>query len=373
MNQTTYNSLKAFIWGTSEQVFLFGGYMNCFDNNDESKENVGRALDVLSSKGLLTIYEYSEGEKTLAVYCLSPYCNSCMRKDSIASHECMSIIANNRVEDVEYVEAILSEYCDEQNGVYSSSTIKVEAKLDSAWDAANPKSSFKLEYNTRDQALRQYSNRLSLMLTWVEHINSANNKSINTKRLGILRSEIVTLVQTVLKETSWRGTKNANILAWVLPQLLQYGVTLNRFFVTTIVKPDGDPQYEKFKELHFRQYADIAEARLRQQTDIIYAQTEAQKTVEEKIEQKVFFIKALQVDVELIAETETDPEVKEELINLAEKIRFSDPVSSDALAEIETAIVENTRELKTAENKLAVIAAISTLISERNKKVKILK
>ena len=59
----------------------------------------------------------------------------------------------------------------------------------------------------------------------------------------------------------------------------EYGVTLNRFFVTTVVKPDGDPQYEKFKELHFRQYADIAEAKLRQQTDVIYAQTEAQKTV----------------------------------------------------------------------------------------------
>ncbi len=59
----------------------------------------------------------------------------------------------------------------------------------------------------------------------------------------------------------------------------EYGVTLNRFFVTTIVKPDGDPQYEKFKELHFRQYADITEAKLKQQTDVIYAQTEAQKTV----------------------------------------------------------------------------------------------
>ncbi len=59
----------------------------------------------------------------------------------------------------------------------------------------------------------------------------------------------------------------------------EYGVTLNRFFVTTIVKPDGDPQYEKFKELHFRQYADIAEAKLKQQTDVIHAQTEAQKVV----------------------------------------------------------------------------------------------
>lgn len=59
------------------------------------------------------------------------------------------------------------------------------------------------------------------------------------------------------------------IHARLLGDFEEYGVTLNRFFVTTIVKPDGDPQYEKFKELHFRQYADIAEAKLRQQTDII--------------------------------------------------------------------------------------------------------
>lgn len=70
-----------------------------------------------------------------------------------------------------------------------------------------------------------------------------------------------------------------DIKARLLGDFEEYGVTLNRFFVTTIVKPDGDPQYEKFKELHFRQYADIAEAKLKQQTDVIYAQTEAQKTV----------------------------------------------------------------------------------------------
>lgn len=65
----------------------------------------------------------------------------------------------------------------------------------------------------------------------------------------------------------------------LIPDFKDYGVSLERFFVTTIVKPDGDRQYEKFKELHFRQYADIAEAKLRQQTDLIYAQTEAQKVI----------------------------------------------------------------------------------------------
>lgn len=65
----------------------------------------------------------------------------------------------------------------------------------------------------------------------------------------------------------------------LVDDFLDYGVELSRFFVTTVVKPDGDAQYERFKELHFRQYADIAEAKLKQQTDIIYAQTEAQKVI----------------------------------------------------------------------------------------------
>lgn len=72
---------------------------------------------------------------------------------------------------------------------------------------------------------------------------------------------------------------SAAIKAKLDDDFLDYGVNLKQFFVTVIVKPDGDPQYEKFKELHFRQYADIAEAKLRQQTDVIYAQTEAQKVV----------------------------------------------------------------------------------------------
>ena len=49
-----------------------------------------------------------------------------------------------------------------------------------------------------------------------------------------------------------------------------YGVELERFFVSNIAKPDGEAQYEKFKSLHFRQYADIMEAKLRQQVFEVY-------------------------------------------------------------------------------------------------------
>ena len=58
-----------------------------------------------------------------------------------------------------------------------------------------------------------------------------------------------------------------------------YGVSLERFFVTTLSRPESDAQYLKFKDLHFRQYADIAEAKLRQQVGVIDEQTAAQRRV----------------------------------------------------------------------------------------------
>ena len=63
------------------------------------------------------------------------------------------------------------------------------------------------------------------------------------------------------------------------PDFLDYGIAMDRFFVTTIVKPEEDHNYRRFKELHFRQYADVAEARLRQQTGIIDQETQKQRMI----------------------------------------------------------------------------------------------
>ena len=105
------------------------------------------------------------------------------------------------------------------------------------------------------------------------------------------RSILMTKVKTYIAQTMRANAINifeidenlevfsSDIHTRLVPDFLDYGIRLNLFYVTTIVKPDGESQYEKFKELHFRQYADIAEAKLRQQTDVIYAQTEAQKVV----------------------------------------------------------------------------------------------
>jgi membrane protease subunit (stomatin/prohibitin family) len=63
------------------------------------------------------------------------------------------------------------------------------------------------------------------------------------------------------------------------PDFSDYGVALERFFVTTIIKPEDDRAYQKFKELHFRQYADVAEAKIRQQVGVVDQETQAKRMV----------------------------------------------------------------------------------------------
>ena len=65
----------------------------------------------------------------------------------------------------------------------------------------------------------------------------------------------------------------------LLADFSEYGFCLEHFFINTIIKPEDDENYLYFRDLNFRQYADIAEAKLQQQLEIIAQQTEAQKTV----------------------------------------------------------------------------------------------
>ena len=86
-----------------------------------------------------------------------------------------------------------------------------------------------------------------------------------------------------------------------------------------------------------------------------------------------FYIKQLQVDVELLAGAETDTATKSALTRLAEKIRYSDPMSDGQLADIEDRITVKFAELKSATDKVKIIAELNLLLDERNKTIKILK
>ena len=95
--------------------------------------------------------------------------------------------------------------------------------------------------------------------------------------------------------------------------------------------------------------------------------------VEAKVQNKVFYIRELQADIELLADNESNATVKTALTQLAEKIRFSDPLSNEQIADLENKISIKAAELKTAASKVEIITELNSLLDERNKKCKILK
>ena len=117
-------------------------------------------------------------------------------------------------------------------------------------------------------------------------------KTLSRERLvsyfrAFLMARVKTYIAQVFKESKisiFEADEHLNEFSDALkkklqPDFAEYGISLERFFVTRIVKPDGEAQYEKFKELHFQQYAAVAEAKIRQQVGVIDQQTEAQKMV----------------------------------------------------------------------------------------------
>ncbi|MCC8153868.1 MAG: hypothetical protein LIP01_06435 [Tannerellaceae bacterium] len=97
------------------------------------------------------------------------------------------------------------------------------------------------------------------------------------------------------------------------------------------------------------------------------------KNVDTKVQEKVYTLNAMQTEVELLADAETDAEIKTSLQQLAEDIRFSDPMSNQNLEDIELTISNKIIELKSSTDKNTIIKDIEMLVVERNKKCKILK
>jgi membrane protease subunit (stomatin/prohibitin family) len=69
------------------------------------------------------------------------------------------------------------------------------------------------------------------------------------------------------------------IRAKLVDDFFDYGVNLNSFLITTVLKPDEDRNYLKFKDVFFRQKSDVMEAELQQKLTIIEQETKAKSTV----------------------------------------------------------------------------------------------
>lgn len=139
-------------------------------------------------------------------------------------HNCMTIIAEDKKDQdsIELVEMVLAEYCNKQKDAFILNPDKVEERLAQEWDNVNPKNTFKLEYDAHDQACRQFTLRLELMLTWDEQMSNLNKRKESISKLRVLKEELLSVCTDIQKDGSWKKEKNANVLFWLLQFMKDY-------------------------------------------------------------------------------------------------------------------------------------------------------
>lgn len=101
--------------------------------------------------------------------------------------------------------------------------------------------------------------------------------------------------------------------------------------------------------------------------------------IDQKIKTQTFFVKSLTIDADTLMASAKSEAVKAACCKVYEAIRYSDPMSKDALSSVESQITVKFAELSEAvktndTEKVAEIAnELVILISDRNKKCKLLK
>lgn len=158
---------------------------------------------------------------------------------------------------------------------------------DSKIEYVEPTYGFPIQIGASGEMSLRISDARRLLVKIVGTESGLTQEALVQKFRAFLMVRVKTYVANYIKENTINifeiDQKLTEMSAALHEKLLsdfeEYGVSLVRFFVTTIVKPEKDDAYVKFKELHFRQYADIAEAKIRHDVKIIDQETEAQRLI----------------------------------------------------------------------------------------------
>ncbi len=158
---------------------------------------------------------------------------------------------------------------------------------DSQIQYTDPEYGFPLSIGVSGEMALKVSNGKKLLMKLVGTANEFNKDNLTTTFRAFLMSKVKPYIARFMvnnKISIFDVDAHIDEFSEDLKKSLDsdfddYGLELVRFFVTNVVKPESDAQYNKFKELHFRSFADIKEATLEKQVTKIKAEAAADKMV----------------------------------------------------------------------------------------------
>lgn len=171
--------------------------------------------------------------------------------------------------------------------INKSEQMAIKWGTDSRVQFIEPTYKFPLSIGASGEMSMQVLDSKKLLVKLVGTENDLSQQQLTSYFRSFMMTRVKTYIAQIIKTESiniFEIDEKLSQFSDAIKELLisdfnNYGILLKTFLVNRVMKPDGEEQYEKFKELHFRQYADVAEAKLKQQTEIINAETEAQKKV----------------------------------------------------------------------------------------------
>ena len=158
---------------------------------------------------------------------------------------------------------------------------------DSKVEYVEPNYGFPLKIGASGEMSLRPDDSRKLLVKLVGTTGGITQQGLIQRFRGILMTRVKTYLANLIREEKinifaideYLTGMSETLHTKLIPDFADYGISLERFFVTTIVKPEEDRMYQRFREIHFRQYADVAEDQLRQQVGVIEQQTAAQRMV----------------------------------------------------------------------------------------------
>lgn len=151
----------------------------------------------------------------------------------------------------------------------------------------DPTYNFPLSIGASGEMSMKVNDARKLILKLVGTERNLSQDSLTKK----LRAFLMMRMKPLLSRTMLKGEvsiftidSQIDVLSEVMHESLKedfndYGLLLERFFITNIARPDGERTFENFKDLYYRQYGDVAEAKLRQEIGLIDEATAARRRV----------------------------------------------------------------------------------------------
>lgn len=157
---------------------------------------------------------------------------------------------------------------------------------DSQVEYMDPVYHFPLAIGASGEMRLQVADSRKLLVKLVGTEKELNRENLVRYFRELLNMRIKSYIANIMSEESINifdvdkhlETFSENLQSKLAGDFLEYGVALKKFVVSRIQKPENRT-FQRFKELHYASYMNVAEAELKQKVDLIEQETRTQKTI----------------------------------------------------------------------------------------------